>query len=267
MDLGAPSRAELAAAGGLLTYLDATQKGAGILLDAPRRIARSSHMAIDAATRDSLELTRSVTGSVAGSLLGEIDRCESAAGRRLLAEDIGAPLTDKSRDRGAARAGVVAARGCDPADEHAAAAQGDAGCLARRWRGWRRGEGARATSLCCATASPPPARCGVSSKAKPTARHCSTLCCPGSAATMRWSTSFRGRWSTRRRSMRPRAAISRRAMTRRSTSSAKPLRTAAARLPRSRRATATPPAFRRSRSATMRCSAIISKSRPGTPTG
>ena len=86
----------MAAAGGLLAYLDATQKGAGILLDAPRRIARSSHMAIDAATRDSLELARSVMGSVYGSLLGEIDRCESAAGRRLLAEDISAPLTDKS---------------------------------------------------------------------------------------------------------------------------------------------------------------------------
>src|SRR5207253_8324632 len=93
--LGAPSRAELAAAGGLLAYLDATQKGAGILLDAPRRIARASHMAIDAATRESLELTRSVTGSVAGSLLGEIDRCQTAAGRRLLCEDIAAPLTDQ----------------------------------------------------------------------------------------------------------------------------------------------------------------------------
>jgi DNA mismatch repair protein MutS len=94
--LGAPSRAELAATGGLLAYLEGSQKGAGILLGAPRRIARSSHMAIDAATRDSLELARSVTGSVAGSLLGEVDRCESAAGRRLLAEDISAPLTDKS---------------------------------------------------------------------------------------------------------------------------------------------------------------------------
>ena len=92
--LGSPSRAELAAAGGLLAYLDATQKSAGILLDAPRRIARASHMAIDAATRDSLELTRSVSGSVAGSLLGEIDRCQTAAGRRLLCEDIAAPLTD-----------------------------------------------------------------------------------------------------------------------------------------------------------------------------
>jgi DNA mismatch repair protein MutS len=91
--LGAPSRAELAATGGLLAYLDATQKGAGILLDAPRRIARSSHVAIDAATRESLELTRSAFGGVAGSLLGEVDRCQTAAGRRLLAEDISAPLT------------------------------------------------------------------------------------------------------------------------------------------------------------------------------
>ena len=94
--LGSPGRAELAAAGGLLAYLGATQKGAGILLDAPRRIARASHMAIDAATRDSLELARSVAGSVAGSLLGEIDRCQTAAGRRLLAEDISAPLTDRA---------------------------------------------------------------------------------------------------------------------------------------------------------------------------
>src|SRR4051794_34099073 len=93
--LGSPSRAELAAAGGLLAYLDATQKGGGILLDAPRRIARASHMAIDAATRDSLELTRSISGTVAGSLLGEIDRCQTAAGRRLLCEDISAPLTDR----------------------------------------------------------------------------------------------------------------------------------------------------------------------------
>ena len=94
--LGSPTRAELAAAGGLLAYLDATQKGSGILLDAPRRIARSGHMAIDSASRESLELVRSTSGSVAGSLLGEIDRCQTAAGRRLLCEDISGPLTDKS---------------------------------------------------------------------------------------------------------------------------------------------------------------------------
>src|SRR3954447_6159887 len=93
--LGAPSRAELAAAGGLLAYLDATQKGAGILLDVPRRISRAAHMAIDAATRESLELTRSISGGIGGSLVGEIDRCQTAGGRRLLAEDIAAPLTDQ----------------------------------------------------------------------------------------------------------------------------------------------------------------------------
>ena len=93
--LGSPSRAELAAAGGLLAYLDATQKGAGTLLDPPRRVSRSAHMAIDAATRESLELTRSAGGGIDGSLLGEIDRCQTAAGRRLLCEDIAAPLTDR----------------------------------------------------------------------------------------------------------------------------------------------------------------------------
>ena len=95
--LGAPSRAELAAAGGLLAYLDATQKGAGLLLDAPRRIARSEHMAIDAASRESLELCRTATGQVAGSLLSEIDRCRTASGRRLLASDLAAPLTSSAQ--------------------------------------------------------------------------------------------------------------------------------------------------------------------------
>lgn len=93
--IGAPTRAELAAAGGLLAYLDATQKGAGVLLDAPRRVARSAFMQIDQATRESLELTRSAVGAVAGSLLGEIDRCVTAGGRRLLESDVSAPLTDK----------------------------------------------------------------------------------------------------------------------------------------------------------------------------
>jgi DNA mismatch repair protein MutS len=94
--LGSPGRAELAAAGGLLAYLDATQRGAGILLDTPRRLARSERMTIDAATRESLELTRSAGGSLAGSLLTEIDRCLTACGRRLLAEDLSAPLAERA---------------------------------------------------------------------------------------------------------------------------------------------------------------------------
>ncbi|MEO5972659.1 MAG: DNA mismatch repair protein MutS, partial [Sphingomicrobium sp.] len=51
---------------------------------------------IDAATRDSLELTHSVSGAAAGSLLAEIDRCMNAAGRRALAADVAAPLTDRA---------------------------------------------------------------------------------------------------------------------------------------------------------------------------
>ncbi|HEY0628733.1 MAG TPA: DNA mismatch repair protein MutS [Sphingomicrobium sp.] len=91
---GTPGRAELAAAGGLLAYLDATQKEAAAFLAAPRRIARASHMAIDPATRDSLEISRTQTGSLAGSLLACIDRCVTAPGRRLLGADLSAPLTD-----------------------------------------------------------------------------------------------------------------------------------------------------------------------------
>jgi len=91
---GAPGRAELAAVGGLLAYLDATQKDASAFLAAPRRIARTDHMAIDPATRDSLEICRTQTGNLSGSLLTCIDRCVTAPGRRLLAADLSAPLTD-----------------------------------------------------------------------------------------------------------------------------------------------------------------------------
>ncbi|HMI39862.1 MAG TPA: DNA mismatch repair protein MutS [Sphingomicrobium sp.] len=103
---GEPSRAELAAAGGLLSYLGATQKDAGIFLEAPRRISRGQHMAIDSATRDSLEICRTATGSVTGSLLGEVDRCSTSAGRRLLAADLAAPLLDRAAIE--ARLGLVA---------------------------------------------------------------------------------------------------------------------------------------------------------------
>ena len=92
---GAPTRAELAAAGGLLTYLDATQKDAAAFLAAPRRLARESVMAIDPATRDSLEICRTTSGSIAGSLLATIDRCVTAPGRRMLATDLSAPLTER----------------------------------------------------------------------------------------------------------------------------------------------------------------------------
>jgi len=94
---GELTRAELTAAGGLLAYLDATQREATAFLSAPRRIARLGHMAIDAATRTSLEICRTADGQVAGSLLAEVDRCVTAAGRRLLGSDLAAPLLERSQ--------------------------------------------------------------------------------------------------------------------------------------------------------------------------
>jgi DNA mismatch repair protein MutS len=93
---GAFSRAELAAAGGLLAYLDHAGKGTVPFLSAPVRRAEAGHMAIDAATRESLELTISTNGTRAGSLLDCIDRTVTGAGARLLAADISAPLMDRA---------------------------------------------------------------------------------------------------------------------------------------------------------------------------
>ncbi|MBZ6378084.1 DNA mismatch repair protein MutS [Pacificimonas aurantium] len=92
--LGDFTRAEIAAAGALLSYVDATQFEAGVRLGAPERELPGAHMAIDAATRDSLEIARTQKGERRGSLLACLDETKTAAGARLLSEDISAPLTD-----------------------------------------------------------------------------------------------------------------------------------------------------------------------------
>ncbi len=94
--LGAFGRAELAAAGGLIAYLEEAGRGRMPLLSPPRRRVTGSAMAIDAATRDSLEIVRAQGGARAGSLLAAVDRTVTGAGARLLADDIGAPLTDRA---------------------------------------------------------------------------------------------------------------------------------------------------------------------------
>jgi len=90
-------RAALCAAGGLLAYLDEVARDSLPFLRPP--VARSSgdHMMIDAATRESLELTISASGTRAGSLLASVDRTVTGAGARLLAADLGAPLLDRAR--------------------------------------------------------------------------------------------------------------------------------------------------------------------------
>jgi DNA mismatch repair protein MutS len=92
---GSFDRPSLAAAGGLLAYLDEVARESVPFLRPPVIRSSGDHMMIDAATRESLELTISSTGSRAGSLLHAIDRTVTGAGARLLGADIGAPLLDR----------------------------------------------------------------------------------------------------------------------------------------------------------------------------
>src|SRR5215469_10090239 len=90
---GQLSGAEVGALGLLAAHLEATQGGRAPALSAPRRAGEGDAMAIDPATRASLEIDRSLSGARDGSLLAAIDRTISAPGSRLLASRLARPLT------------------------------------------------------------------------------------------------------------------------------------------------------------------------------
>lgn len=94
---GAFSRAELAAVGALLKYVDLTQIGKQPVLRPPRRTGADAALVIDAASRASLELVRSSSGDKHGSLLAAIDRTVTGPGARELAARLSAPLRDSAR--------------------------------------------------------------------------------------------------------------------------------------------------------------------------
>lgn len=85
------SRAERAALGALVDYLDLTQRGKLPLLQPPQRDHAEDLVQIDAATRRNLELTQSLSGARDGTLLHCIDRTVTAAGARLLERRLSAP--------------------------------------------------------------------------------------------------------------------------------------------------------------------------------
>jgi DNA mismatch repair protein MutS len=93
---GAFSRAMLAAAGGLVAYLDHAGRGKLPLLLPPVAQDDAARLAMDGATRMSLEVLEAQGGGRAGSLLAAVDRCVTGAGARQLADDLSAPLTDKA---------------------------------------------------------------------------------------------------------------------------------------------------------------------------
>src|SRR3954468_8623957 len=92
----AMSRREATAAAAAVTYIDRTQVGKRPPLSPPAREAAGTTMAIDPATRANLELTRTLGGERRGSLLDAIDCTVTAAGSRLLAQRLAAPLTDSA---------------------------------------------------------------------------------------------------------------------------------------------------------------------------
>ena len=90
---GAFTRAEVAAAGAIVDYVELTQKGKLPRLHPPARVEQGAVMEIDAATRRNLELTHTMSGERRGSLLDAVDRTVTGGGARLLAARIAAPLT------------------------------------------------------------------------------------------------------------------------------------------------------------------------------
>ncbi len=97
------TRPMLAAASGLLAYLDHVGRGTLPFLQHPVVVGGAAQLAMDEATRASLEILTDQSGGREGSLIAAIDRCVTGAGARLLAKDLAEPLLD--------RAGIVARLG------------------------------------------------------------------------------------------------------------------------------------------------------------
>ena len=89
---GALTGAEISALGLIAAHLETTQAGKLPALRPPRRAGASDIMAIDPATRFSLEIDRTQNGGREGSLLAAIDRTVTAGGARLLAARLARPL-------------------------------------------------------------------------------------------------------------------------------------------------------------------------------
>ncbi len=88
---GSFGRAEISAMGALIDYLEITQKGKLPLLQTPMKESEDRVVQIDAATRRNLELTRSLSGGRAGSLLSVVDRTVTPGGARLLEQRLSSP--------------------------------------------------------------------------------------------------------------------------------------------------------------------------------
>lgn len=90
------SRAETAACGSLIEYVELTQKGVLPRLNPPKQFSGKNFMAIDASTRRNLELIHTLSGEKKGSLLSIIDRTITAPGSRLQFSYLTTPLAQSA---------------------------------------------------------------------------------------------------------------------------------------------------------------------------
>src|SRR5665213_22631 len=93
---GAFRKLDISALGALLGYIKLTQVANMPHLRAPTLEALNHGLAIDAATRANLELTRTLAGERKGSLLDCLDETATPAGARLLASFVAQPLNNPS---------------------------------------------------------------------------------------------------------------------------------------------------------------------------
>src|SRR5690606_12570095 len=93
---GAFTRAMLAAAGGLVAYLEHAGRGRLPLLLPPVARVAGTTLEMDEATRAGLEILGAPGGARTGSLVAAVDRCVTGAGARQLAEDLAAPLASRA---------------------------------------------------------------------------------------------------------------------------------------------------------------------------
>ena len=88
---------EIQALGLIYDYVLTTQAGSAPKLTPPQKFEVSGFLAIDAATRNSLEIEKSTKGVRKGSLLSTIDKTKTPQGGRQLLEDIARPLIDAAK--------------------------------------------------------------------------------------------------------------------------------------------------------------------------
>ena len=93
--LGGHSRASLCASALIVSYVERTQFGVRAPILPPIIREDEELLQIDAATRASLELIRTLSGAREGGLLATIDTTVSPAGSRLLAERLSGPLRSR----------------------------------------------------------------------------------------------------------------------------------------------------------------------------